>query len=51
MSKAIEEASEGVIDPEVFRANLTAEDLADIEAGRVSVAYLRRAAESISRRK
>lgn len=51
MTKGIREACEGVIEPEVFRANLTPEDMEDIEAGRVSVEYLRRAAESMSRRK
>ncbi len=49
MSKGIREACDGVIDPKVFRASLTPEDLVDIEAGRVSVAYLRCAAESMAR--
>ncbi|MGH8646456.1 MAG: AAA family ATPase [Gammaproteobacteria bacterium] len=43
----ISRACAGVIDPEVFRSNLTPEDLADIEAGRVDVAYLRCAVESM----
>lgn len=45
----IREACEGVV-PEVFGANLTAEDLQDIKAGRVAVAYLRCAARSMIKR-
>ncbi|MGH8606183.1 MAG: hypothetical protein ACREX9_01805 [Gammaproteobacteria bacterium] len=46
----IREACDGVIDPGQFAANLSIEDLADIEGGRVSVEYLRCAAESMARR-
>lgn len=46
----IAEACKGTIDPEIFRAYLTPDDLTDIESGRVSVEYLRCAAKSYARR-
>jgi len=49
-SEVIRKACAGVIDPEVFRSNLTWEDLEDIKAGRVSVEYLRCAARSMAKR-
>ncbi|MGH8533670.1 MAG: hypothetical protein ACREV1_13305 [Gammaproteobacteria bacterium] len=50
MLDTIRQACVAVMDPEVFRSNLTPEDLADIEAGRVFVAYLRCAAQSMAMR-
>ncbi len=41
---------EGIIDVEQFASHLSAEDIRDIEAGRVSLEHLRRAAESMARR-
>ncbi|MGH8772163.1 MAG: hypothetical protein ACREV2_13460 [Burkholderiales bacterium] len=50
LNDLISRACAGVIDPELFGANLNPEDLSDIEAGHVSVEYLRCAAESMAKR-
>lgn len=46
----IYQACEGVIDPEVFRANLSPEDLDHIERGVISVLELRSFAEMMAER-
>jgi len=49
-NETIYQACEGIIDPEVFRANLSPEDLDHIERGAISAEQLRSFAEMMTAR-